>query len=325
MSFQQNLSLLQQQIHRFKTQVPNKEAAKLAFVLPFIECLGFNARDPYEVKPGFSLKIDCAEAQRIDYCLMVNDAPAFLLACENPSLPLDIKHSPLYDCFGAIPCKFAILTNGIDYQFFSDLEEDGVLDSQPFFSIDLETLSSTQVEDLARFQKSEFNPKEILVAVTNLKFRRDLKEALYQELMNPSEEFIFHILKSIKIGRVTQKLIEAYRPDVRECIRETLEELVDDMISPHSTTSLPLTPSSPDSLLTKLSPEMLRNEKMDPLSSPQSPIQNESSSVSLVSDAQEVMLRDDTPLPNGNSNGNGNGNGNGIYTDSGDDPFSIRF
>ena len=321
MSFQQNLSLLQQQIHRFKSQVPNKEAAKLAFVLPFIECLGFNIRDPYEVKPGYSLNIDCTDSQRIDYCMIVNDAPAFLLACENPSLPLDIMKSPLYPCFSRIACKFAILTNGIEYHFYSDLEVDGILDSRPFFSVDLEGLSASQVEGLSRFQKDVFNPKEILVAVTNLKFRRDLKEALYQELVNPSEEFIFHILKSIKIGRVTQKLIEAYRPDVKECIRETLEELVDDMISPSSSSSLPLTPSSSEGLNSSLSQDILRNHSSDPLSAssefPAQPAQEESSYVSLAQSSEEISLSDDPPSPNSN--------GNGFHPDLGDDPFSIRF
>jgi len=243
MPFVENLSSLQQQVQKYKHQIKNKEAAKLALAIPFIEALGFDVRDPYEVIPGFSLTDKCQDAGSIDFCMMVNGTPAFLLACQAPGETLDIQQSGLPSCYPAIPCKFAILTNGIQYQFFSDLEKDHQLDPFPFLDIDLEELSDADLVHLDRFHKQVFNPKEILVAVTAIKFRRDLKEALYQELVNPSEEFIFHILKSIKIGRVTQKLIEAYRPDGKECIREALEELVDDMISPSS--SSPLLPNEP--------------------------------------------------------------------------------
>ncbi len=305
MSFNQNLTLLQQQVQKFKHQVANKEAAKLAFVIPFIECLGYNVRDPYEVKPGFSFGIDSDAARLVDFCVMVNDAPAFLLACESLNSPLEISQSPLYDSFSSIPVKFAILTNGIEYQFFSDLEEDGRLDSKPFFSVNLEKVSATQIEGLSRFQKSNFNTKEILVSVTTLKFRRDLKEALYQELVNPSEEFIFHILKSIKIGRVTQKLIEAYRPDVKECIRETLEELVDDMISPtSSSTSLPVVPSSiEDGVVPRISSGPVKNTSGDPISN------------------YSEKLVDENPL---NSPSHTNGHSNGSLDKRRDDPFSIK-
>ena len=300
MSFNQNLTLLQQQVQRFKHQVPNKEAAKLAFVIPFLECLGYDVRDPYEVKPGFSLGIDSESANRVDFCVMVNNAPAFLLACENPNLPLVLSHSPLPESFATFPCKFAILTDGIEYQFFSDLEEDGQLDPLPFFSLNLENFTDTQVEDLSQFRKPVFNTKEILVAVTTLKFRRDLKEALYQELVNPSEEFIFHILKSIKIGRVTQKLIEAYRPDVKECIRETLEELVDDMISPTSSSAMSVVPVTPgDSPVPDFSSESRQNG------------------------ASELIPSSPKVEPKHHSTSHTNGHSNGIFESPDDDAFPL--
>ena len=301
MSFNQSLTLLQQQVQRFKHQVPNKEAAKLAFVIPFLECLGYDVRDPYEVKPGFSLGTDSEAAKRVDFCVMVNNAPAFLLACENPNLPLVVSQSPLPESFATFPCKFAILTDGIEYQFYSDLEQDGQLDDLPFFSLDLENISTTQADDLSRFQKHIFNTKEILVAVTTLKFRRDLKEALYQELVNPSEEFIFHILKSIKIGRVTQKLIEAYRPDVKECIRETLEELVDDMISPSSSSSMPVVPTTPgDSPV----PDYISESH-----------QNGTGELIPSSHEQEAEPKHSSAT---------NGHSNGIFESPDDDPFSVK-
>lgn len=55
--------------------------------------------------------------------------------------------------FGTSPAKFGILTNGIIYRFYTDLEESNKMDLVPFLEIDMANLKDSSINELKNFVK----------------------------------------------------------------------------------------------------------------------------------------------------------------------------
>ena len=54
--------------------------------------------------------------------------------------------------------RYAILTNGIIYQFFTELDEKNRMDITPFLTIDMDNLDERLVRELERFTKDPSTP-----------------------------------------------------------------------------------------------------------------------------------------------------------------------
>lgn len=65
--------------------------------------------------------------------------------------------------FGTTRAKFAILTNGVEYKFFTDLEEQNKMDSSPFLVIDLLDLRDN---DIAELKNSKRTPLMLTILLT---------------------------------------------------------------------------------------------------------------------------------------------------------------
>lgn len=78
------------------------------------------------------------------------------------------QYSQLYRYFAVSEARLAILTNGREFWFFSDIVEPNKLDNKPFFVFDVQSYDESQVNELARFQKSIFAIEAILEAASNL-------------------------------------------------------------------------------------------------------------------------------------------------------------
>lgn len=128
---------------------------------------------------------------------------------------LDVHHSHLFKYFAVTPAKFAILTNSVKYQFYTDLEETNKMDLKPFFEIDLLNLRNTQIEELKKIQKEVFDPEIISLNASQLKYTTSFKNLLEQEINSPSDDFVRHFIKSLYSGRVTQNILDSFRDIVK--------------------------------------------------------------------------------------------------------------
>ena len=78
--------------------------------------------------------------------------------------------------FGTLPeLHIAILTNGVSWKFFADLDKPNVMDSHPFFEVDLMNLSDADLDELERFSKKGLNIGQLLETATGLKHTRAIK------------------------------------------------------------------------------------------------------------------------------------------------------
>ena len=138
MDFIEKIQDLAKKIERQRTIITTEEATKTAFILPFINSLGYDVFDPSEVVPEYTADIGIKKGEKIDYAIMKDGKPIILFECKSCESNLDETHtSQLYRYFSVVEARIACLTNGIIYRFFSDLENTNQMDSRPFLEFNI--------------------------------------------------------------------------------------------------------------------------------------------------------------------------------------------
>ena len=137
----------------------------------------------------------------------------------------------MFRYFGVSPAKFGILTNGIIYRFFTDLEESNKMDLVPFLEINMLNLKDSSINELKKFAKENFDKEKIFSTAEELKYSSLIKGLLSREYEAPSENFIRFILSDIYEGQKNQKIIEKFTPVVKRAFSSFVNELVNNKIS----------------------------------------------------------------------------------------------
>ncbi len=131
-------------VAKLKNQIATEEAAKTALVLPFIQVLGYDIFDPSEVEPEHTCDVGIKKGEKIDYAIKQDGQPILLIECKHSSENLDKCGNQLFRYYGTSKAKFAVLTDGVRYRFFSDLDADNVMDNTPFLEVDITNLKDQQ-------------------------------------------------------------------------------------------------------------------------------------------------------------------------------------
>ncbi len=138
MDFSDRIRELAGRIPQQMPHIRTEEATKNALVMPFISALGYNVFDPMEVTPELDADVGIKKGEKVDYAVLKDGKPIILFECKAVSANLDEVHaSQLYRYFSVTEAKIGVLTNGIIYRFFSDLEATNKMDSKPFLEVNL--------------------------------------------------------------------------------------------------------------------------------------------------------------------------------------------
>ena len=122
----------------WESETPTEEATKTSLVLPFIQMLGYDIFDPADLVPEFTADIGIKRGEKVDYAIMQRGKPAILIECKKYGSNLaEDAVSQLVRYFGVTDAHFGILTDGISYRFFSDLDQPNVMDPKPFFEFNV--------------------------------------------------------------------------------------------------------------------------------------------------------------------------------------------
>lgn len=231
MDFADRLKQFSRQASGLLDRLRNEEATKVALVLPFLQHLGYNVFDPGEVMPEFEADVGIKKGERVDYAILQDGKPMILIEAKPYGDDLTTHGTQLYRYFSATDAKFAILTNGIIYKFFSDLHEPNKLDTHPFFEFDLLNLSDQTISELKKFHKQNFDIEDLSLAAVDLKYTRLVKQSLDNELKDPSDDFVRFWLRDIYPGRLTQGVVEQFRPMVKRAFSQYISDLINDRLT----------------------------------------------------------------------------------------------
>jgi predicted type IV restriction endonuclease len=215
-------------IEKGKELVKTEEATKNAFVMPFIGALGYDVFDPTEVTPEMICDVGVKKGEKIDYAVKKDGNVIMLFECKHYTANLDLEHaSQLYRYFSVTDAKIGVLTNGIEYRFFSDLDAPNKMDSKPFLIINVLDFPEVLVPELKKFSKAAFSISDLLSTANELKYTREIKSLLAKELVEPSEEFVRFCANGIGGFRMTQ----AVRDQFKQLTKKALSEFVSDRMN----------------------------------------------------------------------------------------------
>jgi len=123
MDFKDQIKRLGEKVLKLRDQIQTEEATKNAFIMPFIHALGYDIFNPEEVIPEFIADIGIKKGEKVDYAIQRNGMPVMLIECKWCNDCLDVYSSQLFRYFHTTQSRFALLTNGVSYLFYTDLVE----------------------------------------------------------------------------------------------------------------------------------------------------------------------------------------------------------
>jgi hypothetical protein len=232
MEFEVGIKQFAKRVLELKDKISTEEATKTSLILPFFNLMGYDIFNPSEFVPEFTADFGTKKGEKVDYAIFINGEPIILVeakACFDNILD---KHSgQLFRYFTTTSSKFGILTNGIRYLFYTDLEETNKLDSEPFFDFDFENIKDSKIKELAKFKKDNFDVTNIMNTAEELKYLNDINLVLYNSFEKPSEGFIDYLISEIYPGRKTQTVKDKFSPIVIKAIKQFKNELLSSMLS----------------------------------------------------------------------------------------------
>jgi len=231
MELQNQLKVLAEKVIKLKEQIDTEESTKHAFVLPFINLLGYDTFNPTEVVPEFTADLGLKKGEKVDYAIFQHGEPIIIIECKNWKEKLNAHNSQLFRYFHTTKTRFALLTNGIEYQFFTDLESANKMDEKPFLEFDITQLKENVVNEIAKFHKTNFNVDEIVDNASSLKYTKEIKKLIGEELQAPSYDFVRLFASRIYTGRLTEKVMGEFTDLVSKAFIQTISEKVNDRLN----------------------------------------------------------------------------------------------
>lgn len=222
---------LADKVEQLKDQIQTEESTKHAFTLPFINILGYDAFNPTEVVPEFTADLGLKKGEKVDYAIFQNGNPILIIECKHWKQDLNVHNSQLFRYFHVTKTRFALLTNGIVYRFYTDLEESNKMDEKPFLEFNILHIKENIVKEIEKFHKSKFDVSKIVDNASNLKYTREIKHLIDSEIENPSTEFIKLFASRAYSGRLTSNVLEEFTDIVNKAFTQIISERVNDRLN----------------------------------------------------------------------------------------------
>ena len=115
MDFKDSIYQLSNRVEKLKDSICTEEATKNAFIMPFINSLGYDVFNPLEVVPVMTCDIGTKKGEKVDYAIMKDGSPILLIECKHWTQNLTLNDNQLLRYFHVSKAKFGLLTNGIVY------------------------------------------------------------------------------------------------------------------------------------------------------------------------------------------------------------------
>lgn len=231
MEFAEKLKEHIDHVAKYKDFVTNEEQTKQSLIMPFFKVLGYDVLNPKEFVPEYTADVGIKKGEKVDYAIIIDGKPLILVECKSASDNLERHSSQLFRYFGTTDARFGVLTNGVLYKFYTDLDQQNKMDSAPFLTINLEALLDREISELQKFTRNAIDVSKILDTAETLKYSKMIKDWLIKELDSPSPDFIKTILNSgIYKGTKTQNIIDKFTPIVKKASSQYINDLLNTRI-----------------------------------------------------------------------------------------------
>lgn len=230
MDFKDSIFQLADRVMALKESIQTEEATKNAFIMPFIQILGYDVFNPLEVVPEMDCDIAKKKGEKIDYAIMKDGVPIMLIECKHWKQDLNLHDNQLKRYYVASKAKFGVLTNGIVYRFYADLIKENIMDDVPFLEFNLEEIRETQIEEVKKFCKENFDLDNIMSSANELKYMSEVKKVIRSEFTEPSPELVKLLTKRVYEGIVTQKVLDQFTDIVMRALKSHINDVMSEKL-----------------------------------------------------------------------------------------------
>jgi len=220
------LQQLYERVDALKDQINTEEATKNAFVMPFIQILGYDIFNPTEVIPEHICDIGTKKGEKIDYVIKKNNEPILIIECKHWKEKVDAHNSQLHRYYHVSKSKFGVLTNGHVYNFYADLEKPNIMDEKPFFTLNLSNLKESSLKILENFTKNGYNLEQILDSAEDLKYIKAIRNEFEKELQEPSDEIVKLLVNRFFEKPLTAPRMIAFKEYTKKAFSNSINESI---------------------------------------------------------------------------------------------------
>lgn len=225
----QAINQLKKSLDNFKLQdaielCTNEAQTRKFLIEPFFLMLNYESNN---LIPEYNADFGDRVSQKIDYAILLNKKETILVEAKKFNSKLTDKEAgQLNGYFGNTKnSKIAILTNGIEYRFYSDVVEPNIIDSKPFFVFCIDDYSESDLDSLIKFDKRYIKVSEIVKSAQDIVFIENFESAFFKELVAPSKDLLKIIHKNMtfatKFNEETQgKMINQINSSFLKCMYE---------------------------------------------------------------------------------------------------------
>lgn len=198
----------------------NEAQTRTSLIDRMLEALGYATRDPKVCFVEDNAAFRKQGGEKVDYSLFKNGA--LLLIVEAKSFGTSLENSTitskLNDYFKNKKldekqnCRFfAMLSNGLEYRFFGDLNKENLLDTEPFFVFNLKDHTSEDLKTLQMFSYDKIDGEKIW------EWGKILR-TIENNVINLSPDFArFVIEKSqLPIKQINKNKVQEYTPEIKK-------------------------------------------------------------------------------------------------------------
>lgn len=231
MDFSDRLRTIAGRVPSLAPRLLTEEATKNALVMPFIGALGYDVFDPLEVIPEFVADYGVKKGEKVDYALVKDGKIVLIFECKKCGADLNVSHaSQLFRYFGVTETRVGVLTNGVHFRFFTDLEAPNKMDVAPFLEVDLLNLNDGVIAELKKLTKGSFDIDQLLLGAADLKYTREIKRLLGEQLEAPSDEFVKLFASKVFSGPLTPPRREYFSSLTRRAFKALLSEIINERL-----------------------------------------------------------------------------------------------
>ena len=231
MDFIEEIQAIAARIPKLLDHIATEEATKSAHVMPFIQALGYNIFDPTEVIPEYTADVGTKKGEKVDYAVVKDGEIVLLFECKWIGANLDKEHaSQLFRYFSVTEARIGVLTNGVIYRFYSDLVQPNKMDAKPFLEFNMLNIQEPLVTELKKLSKGAFDLTEIISSAAELKYTKEIKKILADQLVTPSDDFIKLFAYQVYSGKITQSVREQFNEIVKRAFNQFISEKINERL-----------------------------------------------------------------------------------------------
>jgi len=181
--------------------------------------------DPRQCKPEY--KVDFGEGRSVkpvDWAFCVNDSLAFFVEAKAVGKNIGAYDEQLGDYYskGQPGVALGILTTGVHWRFFTDLDCEHVMDKKPFLEWDILKDDGIPYGFFTILQRTSLKP-DLVKTFARGQHRQSLLVAELSRLLEPSPEFVrlaIQNLEELEDRKLTAAVIQEWKPILVRAIDE---------------------------------------------------------------------------------------------------------